>query len=161
MEKILVSACLLGEPVRYDGASKRIQDPRLETWRSEGRLVPICPELAGGLSVPRHPAERREKTIVDKSGEDVLAAYESGAQTALKLAQLQNCRLALLKENSPSCGSRNIYDGTFSGRTTAGEGLTTEVLHANGIEVFSENEFDALDARRIELETEHLETQIA
>lgn len=83
-----------------------------------------------------------------------MAAYESGAQTALKLAQLQNCRLALLKENSPSCGSRNIYDGTFSGRTTAGEGLTTEVLRANGIEVFSENEFDALDARRIELETE-------
>ncbi len=153
MEKILISACLLGEPVRYDGAGKRIQDPRLDIWRSEGRLVPICPELAGGLSVPRLPAERRETTIVDKSGADVLASYEAGAQTALKLAQAQNCRLALLKENSPSCGSSNIYDGTFTGRTIEGEGLTTEILRANGIEVFSENECDALDARRIELET--------
>jgi uncharacterized protein YbbK (DUF523 family) len=154
MEKILISACLLGEPVRYDGGHKKMKDQRLENWRAEGRLVVICPELAGGFNVPRLPAERLGNQVFDVTREDVSAAYEQGAQTALALALMHNCRFALLKENSPSCGSRSIYDGSFTNKIIEGEGVTTALLRAHGIDVFSENEIETLDAQRLKIEEE-------
>jgi len=146
MKKILVSACLLGQPVRYDGQAKGLTDPRLTRWLAQGRLVVICPELAGGLPVPRAPAERQGARVVTVDGQEVTAAFVSGAQAALRLCQLQGITLALLKEGSPSCGSARIYDGTFAGCQVAGEGVTTALLRAHGIRVYAETQLAALAA---------------
>ena len=153
IEKILISTCLLGEPVRYDGRSVPVDHYLIRGWKAEGRLVPFCPELAGGLPVPRPPAE-----ICGGSGSDVLEAaarvrtadgdvtraFTAGAEAALAAAREHGIRLALLKEKSPSCGSAFIYDGSFSGRLRAGSGITMALLRKNGVRVFSENEVDAL-----------------
>jgi uncharacterized protein YbbK (DUF523 family) len=149
MQRILVSACLLGEKVRYDGAGKLVSDDRLQSWIAEGRVVAICPELSGGLPVPRLPAERIGTKIVDSEGDDVTEPFQKGAANALALAKTTGCTLALLKEGSPSCGSQFIADGSFSGTRIAGAGMTAELLSANGIQVFSENQLDEL-AREIE-----------
>lgn len=160
--RILASRCLLGEPVRFDGRAKPLSHPLLHRWREEGRLVPVCPELLGGLSVPRAPAE-----IIDGDGADVLAgrarvrtidgadvteAFIAGAEAARRLAAEHGCRLALLKENSPSCGLHRVHDGTFSGTLQAGMGITAAMLKAAGLAVFSENEIEALAAALQELE---------
>lgn len=156
--KILVSACLVGRPVRYDGTAKTLDHPALTRWRDEGRLVVVCPELAGGFSVPRPPAEIAEglsgsdvlagtARVVDVTGADVTALYLDGARSALALAQSQGCRFALLIDGSPSCGSAFIYDGAFAGRKHAGAGVTAALLRTGGIEVFTPSEIDALEAR--------------
>jgi uncharacterized protein YbbK (DUF523 family) len=146
MERILVSACLLGQPVRYDGRSKRRDDEILRRWRDEGRLVSCCPEIAGGLPVPRPPAEiiaRGDAAEVrTQDGTDVTGFFSRGAEDTLAVAQRHGIRIAVLKEGSPSCGSSRIYDGTFSGRSVPGAGLTTALLGRHGIRVFSENELD-------------------
>jgi uncharacterized protein YbbK (DUF523 family) len=142
MRKVLISACLLGDAVRYDGASKAVHHPVLTTWLAEGRVVRACPELAGGLAVPRPPAERRGASIVTNRGEDVTAEFSRGAQVALELCRAHGITVAVLKENSPSCGSQFINDGTFTKTRIAGAGLTTELLRANGIEVFNETQWD-------------------
>jgi len=142
-KKVLVSACLLGEPVRYDGGSKAVQHPVLAAWLAEGRVVRACPELAGGLAVPRPPAERRGTNIVTNRGEDVTAEFSRGAQLALELCRAHGITVAVLKENSPSCGSQFINDGTFTKTRVAGAGLTTELFRANGIEVFNETQWEA------------------
>ena len=146
LDKILISACLLGAPVRYDGGHKRVDHEFLKHWRAEGRLVPICPEEAGGLGTPRPASERRGDKVFAKTGEDVTDAFLKGAQTAVLLAQKHGCRFALLKEGSPSCGSLEIHDGAFQGRRIAGAGLATEALREQGVRVFNENEIDALAA---------------
>ena len=150
MIKILISACLMGEKVRYDGGGKQILHPLLHRWLEEGRLVPICPEVAGGLPVPRPPAEisgdggdsvLRDKALVKtREGKDVTRAFLAGAQAALELARVSGCSLAILKARSPSCGSKNIYDGSFSGSLKAGVGVTAALLQAHGIAVFSEED---------------------
>jgi uncharacterized protein YbbK (DUF523 family) len=142
VNKVLVSACLLGEPVRYDGGSKAVQHPVLATWLAEGRVVRACPELAGGLAVPRPPAERRGASIVTNRGEDVTAEFARGAQLALELCRAHGITIAVLKENSPSCGSQFINDGTFTKTRIPGAGLTTELLRANGVAVFNETQWD-------------------
>lgn len=143
MIRILVSACLLGDPVRFDGRAKTVRDSRLDRWAAEGRLVPLCPEVAGGLPVPRSPAERQpDGRVLDDQGVDRTAAFQLGAQRALEAAQAHGCALAILKEGSPSCGVARIYDGTFTKQPLAGQGLTTERLKAHGIAVFSEGELD-------------------
>ncbi len=148
MIRILVSACLLGDPVRFDGRAKTVLDPRLDRWAAEGRLVPLCPEVAGGLPVPRPPAERQpDGRVMDDRGVDRTPAFELGAQRALEAAREHGCGLAILKEGSPSCGVSRIYDGTFTKQPLAGQGLTTERLKAEGIAVFSELELD--DAERL------------
>lgn len=146
MQKILVSACLLGQPVRYDGLGKGISDPRLARWQAQGRLVTFCPELAGGLPVPRAPAERQGERVMTVQDEDVTAAFAAGAQAALQLCQAQGIHLALLKEGSPSCGSQQIYDGRFAGQRVAGEGVTTALLRVHGIRVYSEMQLAELAA---------------
>jgi uncharacterized protein YbbK (DUF523 family) len=158
IEKILVSACLLGRPVRYNGSAKPVEHPVLEQWRREGRLVAICPELTAGFSVPRPPAEISnnkdgkavligDAQVFEATGADVTGLYVVGARAALALAHEHNCRYALLIDGSPSCGSGFIYDGSFSGRKHVGTGVTAALLRDNGVEVFAETEIDALSAR--------------
>jgi uncharacterized protein YbbK (DUF523 family) len=146
LHHILVSSCLLGMPVRYDGAHKAIAHRLMEIWQAEGRLVSICPEMAGGLPTPRPAAELQAGRVRDSRGNDVTDAFERGAQAALQLAQKQQCVFALLKENSPSCGSGFIGDGSFSGTRIAGAGLTARLLRAHGIAVYSELQIEDLAA---------------
>lgn len=144
MDRILVSACLLGAPVRHDGGHKQVRSDILDRWRSEGRLVAVCPEEAGGLGTPRPASERLGDRVLAKTGDDVTNAFQKGAEAALALAKRHGCRFALLKESSPSCGSSLIHDGAFQGRKIPGQGVTTELLRAHGVRVFNENEIEAL-----------------
>lgn len=146
--KILVSACLLGCPVRYDGRSKPIDHTLLQRWQANGWLVPFCPEQAGGLPTPRPAAEiQSDGMVTTNCGRDVTAAFVRGAELALSLCQQQQIKYAILKESSPSCGSSNIYNGQFSGQKIAGEGITTRLLRQHDIQVFSEHNLDALFAQ--------------
>jgi uncharacterized protein YbbK (DUF523 family) len=156
--KILFSACLAGFKVRYNGSDKPLFDATLQRWQREGRLVVCCPELAAGFSTPRPSAEitpsaegatvlAQRARVIEVSGGDVTAGYLLGAHLALETAQRHDCRFALLTDGSPSCGSQFIYDGSFSGQTKPGSGVTAELLRQNGIEVFSDYQIDALIAR--------------
>lgn len=142
MNKILVSSCLLGEKVRYNGEGKPCGDPRLARWQKEGRLIPVCPEVEGGLPVPRPPAQRRDGLVVTEAGEDVTEAFRQGAEAALALARKHGAAIAILKQNSPSCGSRFIHDGSFQGVLVPGEGVAAELLRQHGITVFGEDQLD-------------------
>lgn len=149
--KVLVSACLLGQPVRYDGRASGHPD-LLQRWQAEGRVVPLCPEVAGGLSTPRPPAEIAggqggqvldgQAQVLTVTGEDVSAAFMAGAQLALALVRRHGIGVAVLKSGSPSCGNRLTYDGSFTGIKVTGEGVTTALLRREGVLVFSELELD-------------------
>lgn len=162
MEKVLVSACLLGAKVRYHGGSAEVADPALRRLAGEGRLVPICPEVDGGLPTPRPPAEIRRAgadqgggvrlRVVTAEGRDVSAPYHLGADSALAQVRREGIRLAILKDGSPSCGSTFVYDGTFTGTRTAGEGLTASRLRAAGVRVFDETQIAEAVAWLSELE---------
>jgi uncharacterized protein YbbK (DUF523 family) len=155
--KILISACLLGHAVRYDGKGKPLLHPAIDRWREEGRLVTICPELAGGMSVPRPPAEIENgmtgadvlagrARVMEITGGDVTAEFIAGARQARDFAKAHGCTHALLIDGSPSCGSGFIYDGSFEGRKHAGNGVTAALLQDAGIQVFSDRRIDDLDA---------------
>lgn len=148
MKKILVSSCLLGEKVRYDGKNKPLTHEMLTTWQQQGRVIAICPEVSGGLPVPRTPAEIRatDRRVITRNGVDVTQEFILGAERALALCQKYDIQFALLKESSPSCGSRRIYDGTFSGEKVNGKGICSAHLIENGIRVFSEESIDKLVA---------------
>ncbi|RKT60611.1 uncharacterized protein YbbK (DUF523 family) [Azonexus fungiphilus] len=146
---ILVSACLLGQAVRYDAQAVPCPSRQLADWQRAGLLLPFCPETAGGLPVPRPAAEIRgagggsavlagAAEVVDGHGRNLNAAFIAGAEAALAAARRHGIRLAILKERSPSCGSRQIYDGSFAGRHIAGAGVTAALLEAAGIRVFNE-----------------------
>ena len=139
--KILISACVLGVCCRYDGASK--PHPLAAALAERHTLVPVCPEQLGGLPTPRPPAERRGGRVVTQSG-DVTEQYLRGAEETLKLCKLLGCEAAVLKERSPSCGRGQVYDGTFSGTLTAGDGVTAELLAAHGILVYGESQIEKL-----------------
>ena len=140
MEKLLVSACLMGFECKYCGGSNFVGDEKLSKLQEKYELVPVCPEFAGGLPTPRDPSERIGDRVISSKGADVTENYAKGAEIALKLCQKFNCKKALLKAKSPSCGRDIIYDGTFSGTLTARHGVAAELLLENGIEVFSEKE---------------------
>jgi len=155
MERILVSACLLGAPVRYDGRAKDAGSDLLVRWHDEGRLVPLCPELAGGFPVPRAPAEiapggsgagvlAGRSRIVDRTGRDVTEGFRTGAAIAVRLARDTGCRLALLTEGSPSCGVARIHAGRFDGAMQPGEGVVAAALRHAGVQVFSHEDIAAL-----------------
>lgn len=156
MDRILISACLLGRPVRYDGAGKPLADPRVAQWQEEGRLVAVCPELLGGLPVPRPAAEivggsgtdvlAGRARVMTVTGDDVTNAFVAGAEAALELALRSGCVHALLIDGSPSCGSLSIHDGGFAGRRMAGTGVTAALLAAHGIGVFAGHEINRLAA---------------
>ena len=141
-ETILISACLLGLRCRYDGQSKPI--PQIDALAERYHLIPVCPEQLGGLPTPRTPAERAGNRVMTRDGRDVTDAYRNGAEQVLRLADQFGCRIAILKERSPSCGSGTIYDGTFSGSFRAGDGVTAELLRENGIRGYGESEIEEL-----------------
>ena len=147
MEKILISACLLGERVRYHGGDAWLEHPILRRWQEEGRLVPLCPEVTGGLTTPRPAAEitvtPEGRRVLTAAGQDVTGAFERGAEAAAGACAAHGIRIALLKNGSPSCGSHSIYDGTFSGRPIDGQGVTVTRLRTAGVRVFSESEIDS------------------
>ena len=165
--RILVSACLLGVNCRYDGGGKAI--PEVAELMELAELVPVCPEILGGLPTPRAPSERVGARVLAKGdgnpsgissrcatttveseirarcpGADVTANFARGAGEALKLAELFGARYALLKERSPSCGSGQIYDGSFSGGLTRGDGVTAELLKGHGIAIYGESRVEEL-----------------
>ena len=142
MDKLLVSACLLGAPCRYDGKSKLLAG--LERLREMYELVPVCPEQEGGLPTPRIPSERRGEAVVMQDGTDVTAQYRRGAEAALALCRREGCAAALLKERSPSCGSGAIYDGSFTHTLIPGDGVTAELLRQHGLKIYGESELDLL-----------------
>ena len=139
---LLVSACLLGIRCRYDGDAK--PNPAVVELARRHTLVPVCPEQLGGLPTPRPPAERCGNGVFTKAGADVTEAYRRGAEETLKLCRLFGCDAAILKERSPSCGCGEIYDGTHTDTRIAGDGVTAELLKANGIAVYGESKIEAL-----------------
>lgn len=140
--KILISACLLGARCRYDGAGKA--HPDAVELAKKHELVPVCPEQLGGLATPRTPAERQGDLVVTACGADVTEQYRRGAEESLRLCRLLGCEAAVLKERSPSCGSGQVYDGTFSKSLTEGDGVTAALLKENGIPVYGESDIKKL-----------------
>ena len=152
MSKILISACLLGNPVRYDGKSKLLHHAVLSELIAQDRVIGFCPEIAGGLPVPREPAEIRQgdgaaviaaqAQVETRDGSDVTAFFLSGARQALALCRQHGIRVAVLTESSPSCGSKQIYDGSFSRNAIPGSGVTAALLQQHGVTVFNQHQLD-------------------
>lgn len=138
--KILVSACLYGFCCRYDGKSNLLKDKTFMALKNAGRLVPVCAEELGGLSTPRVPSEIKQGRVFSKEGVDVTEQFEKGAERVLEIARKNNVRVAILKEGSPSCGSKRVNDGTFTGTKIPGEGILARKLIEAGIPVFNEDE---------------------
>ncbi len=136
----IVSACLCGEKTRYD--SKISVSEKIKKLVDEGKAIMVCPEVSGGMSVPRLPCEIKNNRVFNTASEDKTDYFVNGAVKILETAKKYGIKKAILKEKSPSCGSRHIYDGTFSGTLIQGEGLTTRLLRMNGIEVISNEDFE-------------------
>lgn len=151
MHHVLVSRCLLGHRVRYDGGASGPY-AQLALWQAEGRVIALCPEVAGGLPTPRAAAEipggqgvavlNGTAPVMTTDGEEVTQAFVSGAQQALALVQAHSIRIAVLKANSPSCGNVLTYDGSFSGVKVQGQGVTAALLTRAGVHVFNEFELE-------------------
>ncbi len=161
MNKILISACLLGQPVRYDGNSLANDHALLKLWQQQNRLIAFCPEVAGGLSTPRPPAEiisssahiiggqavlAGQASIQTQAGQDVSAEFLKGAQLALQLCQQHHIQFALLSARSPSCGNMHIYNGQFNKTLIDGLGVTAALLVNHGVKVFNQFQIDELAA---------------
>ena len=166
MQYVLVSACLLGHPVRYDGRSAPRGHAILARWLDEGRVVPVCPEVAGGMPIPRPPAEIEpganaadvlggRARVMAVSGDDATVPFLRGAHLALAAARERGIRIAVLKEGSPSCGSGYVYDGSFSGQRRPGVGVTAQLLADAGVRVFSEGQWADAAACLARLEAGH------
>ena len=140
--KLIISACLLGVGCRYDGCRVTKVDVAALSERFE--LIPVCPEIMGGLPTPRIPSERVGERVIMKDGTDVTDNFLRGAEETYMLASSLGADIALLKEKSPSCGNGRIYDGSFSGTLTDGYGVAAEYLRARGITVYGESELDEL-----------------
>ena len=133
-EKVLVSACLLGENCKYSGGNN--YTPDVAALAEHFELIPVCPEQLGGLPTPRVPAERVGEKVLTREGVDVTREFRLGAEKALETALAYGVKRAVLQERSPSCGCGSIYDGTFSGTLASGMGLTAQLLTEHGIEIF-------------------------
>ena len=142
MEKILISACLVGDKVRYDGKSQ--YHPLIKDLLQKYELVPFCPEVEGGLKTPRVPSEIRNDKVINQEGRDVTRQFNEGAELALNICKYPHIKIAILKDGSPSCGSTEIHNGLFDGRMIRGKGVTTKLLEQNGIKVYSEKEIEQL-----------------
>ena len=142
MERILISACLVGDNVKYDGGNNK--NPLISKLLEKYELVPFCPEVEGGLPIPRHPCEQRGEQVINDIDEDVTDEFNKGADLALNICLYLKIKKAILKERSPSCGVHSIYDGTFSHKVIAGSGVTATLLKRKGIEVYNEDEIPML-----------------
>lgn len=146
MKKILISACLLGEHVKYDGGHNSIVDnPFINKLLKLNMLISICPEVEGGLKTPRVPVEIINNRAINQIGEDKTSYFKNGAQKALELCKKHNIKYAILKFRSPSCGNGQIYDGTFSHTLISGDGISSKLLQENNITVFSEKELEKIE----------------
>ena len=164
---ILVSACLLGEDCKYDGSNNKNEE--LTAIFAEEELVPVCPERLGGLTNPRPPAEIKGGTgedvlmnkakVVDEEGKDLTDEFLTGARETLEKAVANECKIAIFKAKSPSCGTEKIYDGTFSGATKEGVGVATALLERSGIKVFNEN--NLMEAKKVKEELEDAHSTIS
>jgi uncharacterized protein YbbK (DUF523 family) len=165
MQKILISGCLVGQNVRYDGNNKLINDSLLEKWRQEGRLVSTCPEVSGGLPIPRPPCQivgegggtavlAGKAKVFSNNGIDRTNEFLAGANIALRIAQQHDIKIAILKASSPSCGNNEIYDGSFSGSKIPGMGVTSALLSQHGVKVFNEDEVGEVEKYLSQLEME-------
>lgn len=143
--RILVSACLLGFGCRYDGGSNPCE--AVMKLSEKHTLIPFCPEIYGGLPTPRNPSERSGQRVMMNNGTDVTKYFRRGAKEALKAYRGFDCECAILKENSPSCGSGTIYDGSFSGMFKEGYGITAELFREEGIPIYGESEIDKLQEK--------------
>jgi uncharacterized protein YbbK (DUF523 family) len=141
-EKILVSACLLGIDCKYSGGNN--YNEKVLEYIKDYEVIPVCPEIMGGLSTPRPPSERVGNKVINNQNIDVTKEYIKGANETLKLAKLFDAKKALLKAKSPSCGKGKIYDGSFSGTLIEGNGVTVDLLQSNGIEVITEQDLEKL-----------------
>lgn len=141
-ETILISACLLGQNVRYDGKTKEVKG-LIELTRYYN-VIPMCPELSGGLKIPRDPSEIVGDKVLSKRGRDVTDYYNDGAYLAATICKMKNVRLAILKERSPSCGTHFIHDGSFTDKVIPGKGITVRRLEAMGVRCLNEDEGLAL-----------------
>lgn len=161
--KVLVSACLLGERVRYDGSSRPVAHPLLEQLQQQQRLVPVCPETLGGLLVPRPAAEiqpgfdgkdifHEKGKVITRQGHNVSQYFVRGARKTQELALKEEVAVAILKANSPSCGNQKIYSGEFSKELRDGQGVTAAALEEAGIKVFNEHQLEAAAAYLSSLE---------
>lgn len=157
MQKILISACLVGEPVRYDAKGTPVDHELVRRWLAEGRLIPVCPEMLGGLPAPRACCEilgagggaavlAGTARVLAADGVDLTGPFVTGAGQVLAIAREQGAALAILKERSPSCGAHIIYDGCFASRRIAGSGVTAALLESAGLRIFSEHELEACAA---------------
>ncbi len=145
-QKILISACLLGQNVKYDGNNNSIlNNSFIKKLYDLDMLVPFCPEVEGGLPIPRVPVEIIDNKAINQDGEDKTYYFQKGAEKTLELCKQNKIKYAIMKFRSPSCGSKQIYDGTFSHTLIDGDGICTKLLKKSGIEVFSEKELDALE----------------
>lgn len=145
MKKLLISACLLGEACRYDAKSKGLDSKTLDALKNKFVLIPICPEVMGGLSTPRLSNERKDDKVIRSDFKDVTRFFNLGAYRALNIAIENEVDYALLKEKSPSCGVHQIYDGSFSKTLISGEGIFTELLKKKlDIKIFNELEIEEL-----------------
>lgn len=159
--RLLVSACLLGQPVRYDGQDNhtKVSDLRawLQRWQQQGRLVPVCPETLGGLPTPRPAAEitngdghmvlKNEARVITRDHQDISAAFIEGARCTLNIALRTGASFALMAARSPSCGNETIYDGSFEQKLKPGMGVTTAILEQAGIQCFNPGQGKELIAR--------------
>jgi uncharacterized protein YbbK (DUF523 family) len=137
--KIMVSSCLLGDNVKYDGTNNKNDD--LIKFLEDYEIIKVCPEVFGGLSIPRIPSEIRNNKVINKEFKDVTNEFILGANKALKIAKENDIKVAILKDGSPSCGSINIYDGTFTHTKINGDGITAKLLKENNITVLNENNY--------------------
>ena len=142
MEKILVSACLLGKNVKYNGLNNH--NPLIKELEKKYIIIPICPEVFGGLSIPRDPSEILNDKVISSKGLDVTANFNKGAKEALDIAIKNDIKIAILKDGSPSCGSSYIYDGTFTHKKINGLGITAKLLKDNEIKIYNEKEIEEL-----------------
>ena len=142
MEKILISACLVGDKVRYDGKSQ--YSPLVKELLEKYELVPFCPEVEGGLPTPRTPSEIYKGKVITKDGRDVTFQFESGADLAVNICLYLEIKKAILKDQSPSCGSTEIHDGKFTGKLIKGKGITATKLEQRGIKIYTEKDIEQL-----------------
>lgn len=145
MKKILISGCLYGWHVRYDDGDIPCLDKRFLKWKDEGRLIPVCPEVFGGLPIPRPDSQRVGRKVIACTGVDVTKEYEAGALEALRLAKENDVVVCIMKQDSPSCGSKYIYDGTFTDTKIEGQGMAVQLLRESGYIVLDEHDLDEVE----------------
>ena len=138
MQNVLISACLLGVDCKYNGSNNKLDDKIIHSLKEKYNLIPVCPEIMGGMPTPRNPVEISDGKVFDYDGEEFTKEFEKGSEEVVKLAKLYDATIAILKENSPSCGSNYIYDGTFNHKKIKGKGIAALKLSKENIKLFTE-----------------------